>query len=100
MIKQDVRDALDAYGKDMECEVIILDNPSYDSAIVGISNDGRLIYDESMMAADFAEENDCDLSEAYEFIEYNTVRACPYMGEHAPIIMEISLNELLEKYGK
>ena len=29
----------------------------------------------------------CDYEEAVEFIDYNTVPACPYMGSNAPIIL-------------
>jgi hypothetical protein len=28
-----------------------------------------------------------DFDDAIDFIEYNTVRACPYIGERAPIIL-------------
>lgn len=28
-----------------------------------------------------------NMRRAMEFIDYNTVRACPYMGEQAPIIL-------------
>lgn len=33
-------------------------------------------------------EDGMDYDEAAEFIDYNTVRACPYMGERAPIILK------------
>lgn len=37
---------------------------------------------------------DCD--DAVEFIEYNTIRACPYMGERAPIVMRAIPQEMIE----
>ena len=33
--------------------------------------------------------------EASEFIDYNTVRACPYMGSQAPIILR-SIEDYLD----
>ena len=36
--------------------------------------------------------------EASEFIDYNTVRACPYMGDRAPIILR-SIEDYLD-YSK
>ncbi len=100
MIKRELRDALDEYGKDFDCEIKILDNPDFDTAIVGVSNDHRVIYDEGLMAVDYAEENECDLIEAYEWLDASTIPSIGFMGENRPIIMEISLDELLEKYGK
>lgn len=100
-----LRRAIDAYGKDIEASFILLDNPDFDNSIIGISDDNRVIYDEGRMASEFAEDNttdddSCSLTEAYEFIEYNTLRAIPYMGENRPIVIQISLEDLLEKYGE
>ena len=33
------------------------------------------------------ETDGMEYEEAMEFIDYNTVRACTYMGEQAPIIL-------------
>lgn len=35
--------------------------------------------------------------EAVEFIDYNTFRAMPYMGEKAPIVVFLNYNPLLEE---
>lgn len=32
-------------------------------------------------------EENLDYEDALEFIEYNTLRALPYMGDNAPIIL-------------
>lgn len=67
---------------------IILDNPSFDKSIVGYTSDGRLVYDFDKMVYEFAFDNDLDeFIDAIEFIEYNTERALPYMGERAPLII-------------
>jgi hypothetical protein len=66
---------------------ILCTNPSYDKSIVGITDNGRIIYSYERMVKEFAEDNECTETEAMEFIDYNTVRALPYAGENAPIIM-------------
>lgn len=64
-----------------------LTNYSYDNALIGVSEDGRVIYDFEKMVDWLIEEENMTDEEAVEWIEYNTIRALPYMGEGAPIIM-------------
>lgn len=58
--------------------VVILDNYSYDDALIGVTEDNRAVYDFDKMVT---------WLEAVEWIEYNTIRALPYAGYGAPIIM-------------
>lgn len=62
-------------------------NESYDDALVGVSEDGRAIYDYDKMVDWLINKYDWTDEEAVEWIEYNTIRALPYFGENAPIIM-------------
>lgn len=64
-----------------------LTNYSYDSALIGVSHDDRAIYDYEKMIDWLIEEENMTDNEAVEWIEYNTIRALPYMGADAPIIM-------------
>lgn len=68
-------------------DIVIFDNPSYDSALIGISEDGRAVYDYDKMVVWLAVTWAISREEAVEFIEYNTLRALPYCGEAAPIVM-------------
>lgn len=71
-------------------DVIIFGNQlgeSYDDALVGISNDGRAIYDFDLMINYLMRNNDMSCTDAIEWIEYNTIRSLPYAGDKAPIIM-------------
>lgn len=68
-------------------ETVVLTGPDYASAVVGISGDGRLIYDYQLMVQWFMDANEATEDEAIDFIEYNTIRSLPYMGEKAPIIL-------------
>lgn len=67
--------------------VIVFSNYSYDDALIGISEDNRAIYDYNKMVEWLIEEELWSEEEAIEWIDYNTIRALPYMGDNAPIIM-------------
>lgn len=64
-----------------------LTNYSYDDALIGVSHDGRAVYDYEKMVEWLMAEEDFTAEDAMEWIDYNTVRAIPYMGDDAPIIM-------------
>ena len=68
-------------------DVILLANYSYDDALVGVTEDGRAVYDFWKMVAWLVEKEGFEETEAIEWIEYNTIRAIPYMGAQGPIIM-------------
>ena len=68
-------------------DVILLESYSYDDALVGVTDDGRAVYDFDKMVVWLMIEADMTQEEAIEWIEYNTIRALPYAGEDAPIIM-------------
>jgi transcriptional regulator with XRE-family HTH domain len=68
-------------------DTVVLENPDYLSAIVGVSDDGRLIYDYEKMAEHLMATDGMDYEEACEFIDVNTIGAMPYMGEKRPVIM-------------
>ena len=89
MKNENFRKALNEYIKDygIEEDVILLENHTYDNSVIGITEDGRLIYDYEKMIKEFMKDEGCSETEAIEWLEYNTLRAIPYMGERAPIIM-------------
>lgn len=93
-----LRAILNKYGEENEITFKMFENPSFDGSIVGISNDNRLIYDYDKMVKEFACDNSCDYEEAEEFIQYNTMRALPYFGTDAPIVIEHMIDELREQY--
>ena len=68
-------------------DVIIFENYSYDDALIGVTDDGRAVYDFDRMVRWLVDTEGFTDEEAIEWIEYNTIRALPYMGEEAPIIM-------------
>lgn len=60
---------------------------SYDNALVGVSEDGKAIYDFDLMVDNLRDKYGWSDIESIEWIEANTIRSLPYMGENAPIIM-------------
>lgn len=70
-------------------DFIVFRNPDYDSAIIGISDDNRVIYDYDKMVAHLMEVDGMEMLDAMEFIDYNTLGSSPPpdMGECGPIIM-------------
>lgn len=72
-------------------ESVFFENPSYETAIIGYSEDYRVIYEYNKMIEWLIKTDNMTEEEAREFISYNTIRALPYMGVFAPIIL---MNEL------
>ena len=60
---------------------------SYDTALIGVSNDNRAIYDYDLMIEWLIEEQGFTEEEAAEWIDYNTLRALPYMGSDGPLVL-------------
>ena len=80
-----------AVNSDLRAELpedaIVFDNMSYDGSIVGVTTDGRVVYDYDKMVEELMKDEEWSYEEAAEWIDYNTIRSLPYAGENAPIIM-------------
>lgn len=80
----ELREFLVARGEE---ETVYFTNPDFIDAIIGISDDGRLVYSYSKMVDSLMLGDHMSYEDAIEFIDYNTVRSIPYMGNNAPIIV-------------
>ena len=60
---------------------------SYDDALIGVTDDNRAVYDYDLMIHWLMEKENWPMEDAAEWINYNTIRSLPYMGEDAPIIL-------------
>lgn len=104
MVDKKLRAALAAYceeaGLEESEQPIILDAASYDGSIVGVTENNRIVYSLNSMVSELAADEGWTLEEAIEWIEYNTMRAIPYMGDHAPIILTENKGTLMERYGE
>lgn len=67
-------------------DVVYFTNYSYDDALIGVSDDNRAIYDFNKMVEWLMNKEGFEELEAIEFIEFNTLRALPYVS-NSPIIM-------------
>lgn len=67
--------------------VILLSDYSYDEALIGVTEDGRAVYDYEKMISWLVETEGWTPEEAEDWVSYNTIRALPYMGDRAPLIM-------------
>lgn len=68
-------------------DAIVFDNMSYDGSIVGVTTDGRVVYDYDKMIEELMEDEGWSYEDAAEWIDYNTIRSIPYAGPNGPIIM-------------
>lgn len=78
---------IENYAEENNLQIMLFDNPRFDGSIIGLTHDDRAIYDLEDMIGSLIKEDGCSYIDALEFIEYNTIRALPYMGERAPIIL-------------
>ena len=83
-MNQGIRDAICEMGHE---DAIIFCGPDYDDAVIGVTEDGRVVYDFDKMVECLQRDDGMTEEEAIEFIEYNTIRALPYAGATAPIIV-------------
>jgi len=82
MKRTDLTEYLESLGKDT-----IMLEPSYlDNAIIGITDEGQLIYSYEKLIDCFSKNEDMTYEEAIEWVDYNTIRALPYFGEKRPLI--------------
>ena len=84
MINKELRD----YIAEEHEEAVVFNVPSYDNAIVGLSDDGRVIYDYELMVKEYMTEHQATEEEACEYLDYNVIRTLPYIEEQVrPIIL-------------
>lgn len=73
-------------GYTEEDEIIVFRSPDYATALIGISDNHRAIYDYELMIEFLVENEEMDYMEAADFISYNSsFSSC--MPGNAPIIM-------------
>lgn len=59
----------------------------YEDAFIGVTFDGRAVYDYDLMVEWLMNHEKFTQEEAVEWIDYNTIRALPYMGDDSPVII-------------
>ena len=75
---KDVKELKDLLNELGYTGTVVLENPSYLNAIIGITDEGALCYSYEKMIECLIEEDKMEQEDAMEFIAYNTIRALPY----------------------
>lgn len=65
-------------------DIIIFDNPSYDSALIGVTNFNQAVYDYDLMVEYLIDQEKMTEEEAVDFISYNSSY---YVGQEYPLIL-------------
>jgi len=85
MKRQDVRDAI----AEMVDSAALFDNPSFDNSIIGITTDGKVVYDLHKMIDEMSVDESISSEDAADFISFNTIRMLPYISEEQrPVIVD------------
>jgi len=83
MIRQELADD---FGDDL----LFLEEDYFDSAIVGVTDTGRVVYDVDRLVSLFCDNNDCSYEDALEYIEFNTLGA--YVGDQTPVYLQLKVD--------
>lgn len=70
-----------------ESKTILFRNPDYSTAIVGISEDNKIIYDYNKMIDYLIEYENMSYEDAIDFINCDTIKLLGYINDNKPIIM-------------
>lgn len=100
MRNEKFRKAIQNFAEENEIDrIVILDDHAYDNSIVGITDQGIIIYDFNKMVEELMEDEGWEEEDAIEWIEYNTLRALPYMGDERPLIINNTVESITEFYA-
>jgi len=83
-----VRSGVQKFGDLMVDDTVLLDPEYLDGAIVGV-RDHRVLYDYDLLVQAFQDNEDWTYEDAVEWVQYNTMRALPYMGKLGPLVLEV-----------
>lgn len=67
-------------------DVIVFDDYG-EETLIGVDSNNRAVYDYDKMVEWTMRNFDCTYEDAMDWIDYNTIRSLPYVGEGAPIVV-------------
>ena len=74
------------FVQEVSPHAVLLDGPEFDDGIIGHYN-GRVVYSRRRIIDSLKHHNGWSEEDAVDWVEVNTIRSLPYMGEHAPIVV-------------
>lgn len=102
MVNEEIRKFIAEVSED----AVVFDDPSFDDSIIALTTDGRVVYDYEKMAEEMSEEDGISIEDAYEFIDYNTLRALSYENfrrDSAPVVIDSytvgEIEDIRSNYG-
>lgn len=76
-----------AIRMELEEDAVVFERPAFDNSIIAVTTDGKAVYDYRKMVSELMEDDEISEEEAIDWIEYNSLRAIPYAGEMAPVVV-------------
>ena len=67
-------------------DVIVFDDYGVET-LIGVDSENRAVYDYGKMVEWIMKTDKCSYDDAVDWIEYNTIRSLPYVGNKAPIVV-------------
>ena len=87
--KRTLIEKLEDNGIDVEeMDSVMIDDEAFVESVVGVTPDGRLVYDAEKMMEELMEVHGCSAEDAREHIEFNIFRSLPYIQGNAPIVYD------------
>lgn len=74
------------FVEEVSPHAVLLDGPEFDDGIIGHYN-GRVVYSKRRIVNSLKHHNRWSEVDAVDWVEFNTIRSLPYMGDHAPIVV-------------
>ena len=76
------------YLRDIDMgDAVLFEGPDYADAIIGTSEDGRVVYQFDKMVECLMEHDGMDMEDAVDFVEVNSIGSLSVAGEKAPIVV-------------
>lgn len=72
-------------------DVVVFENPDFCTAFVGLSHDGRAIYDYDKMIDYLVMKEEMSAEDAVDHISYDTIRSLGYVSSGPIILMPIDI---------
>ena len=93
----------DVVGDDEEIlnEIIVLEGDEFADGAVGLTQDYHVVYDYNRLVDSLMRHNSWTAEDAIEWIEYNTLRAIPYMSSQGnePIVLISMFSDEVAAFG-
>lgn len=86
--EQDIMDKLRGYLEEQELDdTAFFENPTYATAIIGVSEDGHFVYDYDRMVKFIMDKDGCSEEDAREHEDYETMNSLDVKDKVCPVVV-------------